>query len=169
MLERAELRDSIPTICEIEGNAPFLGCLRRIANGYSGARKKSVPSLRRQSPAPKPTLQEGAWPRADLLGPRSPRIPCDWSPPGRWHYVVPDRSACRLRATPRKTLTELQGSQRAGNRLQAGRSEPPGDSWPMQLLLQTEPASRALSISPVAFRKHMERRALAEMELVQAG
>ena len=78
----ADRRNSVPTNCEIECNAPFLGCLPQIANGYSGARKKGVPSLRKQSPAPKPALQEGAWLRADLLSSRHPRIPGGWPPRG---------------------------------------------------------------------------------------
>ena len=82
MLELAERRNSIPTNCEIECDAQFLGCLPQVANGCSGAREKSVPSLRKQSPAPKPALQEGARPRADLLGSRRPRMPCGWSPRG---------------------------------------------------------------------------------------
>ena len=70
ILRLAERRNSIPTNCEIECDAPFLGCLPRIADGFSGARKKGVPSLRKQPPAPKPPIQESAWPRADLLSPR---------------------------------------------------------------------------------------------------
>ena len=82
ILKLAERRNSILTNCEIECNAQFLGCLPQMANGYSGARKISVPSLRKQSPAPKPPLQEGSRPRADLLSSRRPRIPCGWSPRG---------------------------------------------------------------------------------------
>ena len=48
-LELAGRRNSIPTSCEIDGNAPFPGCLSRIADGYSGAHKKSESSLRTNS------------------------------------------------------------------------------------------------------------------------
>ena len=41
MLKLAERRNSIPTNCEIECNAPFLGCLPQIAAGYSGLARKA--------------------------------------------------------------------------------------------------------------------------------
>ena len=37
----AERRNSIPTNCEIECNAPFLGCLSQIANGFRGLASKA--------------------------------------------------------------------------------------------------------------------------------
>ncbi len=103
----ARLTNSIRTGFEVEANSIFSQGLRRLAGVSSRAGTGGVSPISRQSRSSKPQVQEGPSDRAGVLGSSWNGSQSCWNLGRRFHDLVLDRFALRVRRTTGATVAYL--------------------------------------------------------------